>query len=298
MTIQTTNAVRGYSDFFASGFRAVTSRVRRPASVYGTPSMLFDTTPHATTSSNGTNSTTTPRRSLQDAFPRRTRPASMYVQPPETHETTRRKRRSSIISFSTRLFDRMTSTSSDEGSATSSPSPPRSRRSSRVYQSPSPDVPEVLITAGGPYIRTFPNGSSDADPVYQSLDPFAASPDSKSFFIDLSDTPPSATPKNESFLSLTGSSPDPSFLHLPHAPRRERPTSIQTMPLPSRSRRSSYQYRPPSQEKYDHFLILEEEESPVMTLEQRSTEHEGLNDPADIDWRQFHIDLLLDDTPF
>lgn len=137
--------------------------------------------------------------------------------------------------------------------------------------------------------------------LHNTIDPFSSSPDTRSMFIDLSsssDSSLSNTPKLESFLSLTGSSPSNRSSLI--FSRRERPTSIQTMPLPSRSRRSSWQYRAPSQEKEksDFFLILEEEpslatEGPDDTIHE---DHEEWDAPAKIDWHQFHIDLLTDDA--
>lgn len=128
-----------------------------------------------------------------------------------------------------------------------------------------------------------------------SIDPFASSPESISIFVDLTETPSSPTQKRESFLSFTSSSPDASFIHLPLPSRRERPTSIQTMPLPSRSRRSSFLFRPQIQDKVDTYRILQEEDLSWIT-ESIVEEHEEWNDPAKIDWRQFHFDLLHEDS--
>ena len=113
-------------------------------------------------------------------------------------------------------------------------------------------------------------------------------------FIDLSsDSSLAGTPKGESFLSLTCSSNNSSQIFT----RRERPTSVHTMPLPSRSRRSSFHYRPPATttitsplaEKSDFFLILEEEPS---LANEPILEDQEWDAPATIDWRQFHIDIL------
>jgi len=133
---------------------------------------------------------------------------------------------------------------------------------------------------------------------HQNIDPFDYSPEARSTFIDLSsDGSPAETPKGESFLSFTGPSSNRSSQIFT---RRERPTSIHTMPLPSRSRRSSIQYCPPvatinaTQEKsFDFFLISEEE--PSLAAEPIFEDLEW-DAPAKMDWRQFHIDLLTDDT--
>ena len=130
----------------------------------------------------------------------------------------------------------------------------------------------------------------------QPIDPFAASPDTRSMFIDLStDSSPAGTPKHESFLSLTASSSPRSSLFFG---RRERPTSIHTMPLPSRSRRSSLQLPhrgvplAAASEKYDFSWIVEEEPSAIETLREDPDEWDA---PAKIDWHQFHIDILTND---
>jgi hypothetical protein len=54
------------------------------------------------------------------------------------------------------------------------------------------------------------------------------------------------------------------------------------------------QYRPPNQEKTDFFLILEEE--PSLAAEPIYEDHDEWDAPAKIDWRQFHIDILTDDS--
>ncbi|KAF4613454.1 hypothetical protein D9613_008135 [Agrocybe pediades] len=271
--------VRGYSDFFASGFRAVTNR--------STPvraSFDMNTKPSPS-------STSSRRQSLSDITQRRARPSSMIIsrndsKSPATYESksaTKKGRRSSFISFSSRLFDRITSVRGDENMFSSK----RSSRSSR-------NGDESF------WVSTAPNGSSA---LHHPIDPFASSPDTRSMFIDLSSSSsgssPSDTPKHESFLSLTGSSVSPSNRSSLILSRRERPTSIQTMPLPSRSRRSSWQYRAPSQdkEKSDFFLILEEEPG-LEGLESSGYEdnEDQWDAPAKIDWHQFHIDILTDDA--
>ncbi|KAF8963102.1 hypothetical protein BDZ97DRAFT_1049576 [Flammula alnicola] len=270
------NGLRGYSDFFASGFRAVTTR---RSSSSRTSSESFIQTASSSSST---------RRTLADITPRRLRPTSMIVHT-STPKPREKRRRSSFVSFSSRLFDRMISASGHENSTMSSSSR-RSSRSSRFFESTDSSL-DVWITAGGPYTPSAPNGSPA---LHHPIDPFTSSPDARSMFIDLSsDSSPSGTPKRESFLSLTGSSSNRSSLLFA---RRDRPTSIHTMPLPSRSRRSSLQYRPPppSQEKSEFFWIVEEE--PSLAAEPILEDQDEWDAPAKIDWRQFHIDILTDDA--
>jgi len=268
------HSVRGYSDFFTSGFRAVTSRVSRPYSVSSFPRV-----------SDATCATEDPPQSLHGRAQRRARPTSMIMSKSNQSCENSRGRRSSIIAFSSRLFDRMKHASADEN-ANVSAGRRRSKRSSRPLEDSNSQVPQDWITTGGPFTPSSPNGRPD-EYVPQNTDPYTSSPDSKSFFVDLSD---SSSSKRESFLSLSGSSPDRSLLHVS---RRERPASIQTMPVLSRSRRSSLQYRPISQDKPNFFWTLEEEH-PILAAEPLVEDHEDRDDPARFDWRQFHVDLISD----
>lgn len=297
MQPSSSNGLRGYSDFFASGFRAVTSS--RSSRSSADPSILSAPSSSASPGS---------RRSLTDTTQRRLRPSSLIVHPstPKPHEP-KHNRRSSIITFSTRLFDRMASVYGDELSLR------RGSRNSRIFQAADDSAPDVWITAGGPFTPSAPNGRCAKSPpqhrsirltnkitisssVPQSIDPFSASPDTRSMFIDLStDSSPAGTPKHESFLSLTASSSPRSSLLFG---RRERPTSIQTMPLPSRSRRSSLQLPhrgvplAAAPEKSDFSWIVEEEPSAIEALREDPDEWDA---PAKIDWHQFHIDILTND---
>jgi hypothetical protein len=233
--------------------------------------------------------------SLLNITRRRPRPTSMLIQNTTTKATSREKnqRRSSFVDFSSRLFDRKPWTSNnDENSKISSDSKKHSRSSQNSNRS-NDSIPDVWVTTGGPLTPSAPNGRPD---LYQAIDPSNYS-EAKSMFVDLSsDSSPTGTPKGESFLSLTYSSNNSSQSFT----RLERPTSIHTMPLPSRSRRSSFHYRPPPApavtyaEKSDFFLILEEE--PSLATEPIFEDQEW-DAPAKIDWRQFHIDILTtDDT--
>ncbi|KAF8193321.1 hypothetical protein BJ912DRAFT_1021592 [Pholiota molesta] len=274
------NGLRGYSDFFASGFRAVTPH-RGSSRRYSTDASI------STASSS-----------------RRARPTSMIVQPtaPKTRGSKRHdsSRRSSFVTFSSRLFDRMTFSYADENSANmfssssqrSDSTSARSRLSRFFTSTDDSDElhPDVWITTGGPHTPSAPNGSAALH--LQSIDPFTSSPDARSMFIDLSsDSSPIGTPKRESFLSLTNSRSSSARSSLLFGTRRERPTSTHTAPLPSRSRQGVAPLNGP--EKYDFAWITEELEEPS-TVEP-IVEDQEWDAPAKIDWHQFHIDILTND---
>ena len=125
--------VSGYSDFFKSGFRAFTNRACSPQ-IY-----LFSS-PDATStlSSNPTK--------------RQPRPVSMIVQ--NTPREKARRRRTSFLSFSHLLDRKSTATSCNQESAISST---RSSTSSCAADS-GDSLPEVWITAGGPFTLSTLNG--------------------------------------------------------------------------------------------------------------------------------------------
>ncbi|KAF5379814.1 hypothetical protein D9615_005783 [Tricholomella constricta] len=328
-----TRSNRSYSEFFTSGFRAMS---RRHVSAIPSPSVTTPDSPPTTRS--------TRRHSSFISFTNRSsRTTSMIISSADSVKTlstesssasssssssARRHRRSSFVTFSSWLFDRKGSSAHADNYLSFSSSPPKNKRELLG----SSEVTEVWITAGGPFTPTSisKSSSSNGEPsLFQPIDPFSASPDSKSFFIDLTDSsssspslspsPPTSTSttrrtsKRESFLSFSGSSPDrSSFLHLPMPPRRrERPTSVQTLPIlpspspstspsksKSKSRRSSYLYRAPSRSqghssRYS-WTTVEEEESRAGTPEPMVEDlPEERSDPAqNIDWRQFHVELL------
>ncbi|KAF6759750.1 hypothetical protein DFP72DRAFT_806307 [Ephemerocybe angulata] len=310
--------LRGYSDFFASGFRAVSTRVkRRPTSSFSS----------ATTSSSDTEYDEPPysssaipsilpnvfRPRRQRTLSRRRRPASMMI--PTTQSTLieeRSNRRSSLVAFSSRLLDRMHFISGDENTAPASTppaTPRRKRRTSRFLgvlknsnnTSPSLGSGELWLSTGGPRTPSAPNGGPE---THVTIDPFASSPESRSFFIDLSSDGGSGNDdiahmkQRDSFLSMatsnSNSSPSISLVHV--SPRRERPISISTMPLPSRSRRSSFQCRGQSQEKIESWIAEEDESLDFLALTPEYspvTEGYERDDAAQIDWRQFHLNDLL-----
>ncbi|KAJ7692149.1 hypothetical protein B0H17DRAFT_1200726 [Mycena rosella] len=259
-----TQTNRTYSEFFSSGLRAMAgTSYRRSFSGCSLPAV--PTAPNALKSS--------ARYNVLRNLARRTRssssPTSSFMPSDDTtsSSTTRHRRRSSIVDISSRLFARMTH-SVDSWSLTTDPS------------------------------RQSDNDSCNS-PSYEKnhpiIDPFDASPNSSSFFIDCVETPvfvPTSPPRRQrpqSFLLL--GEPTKPLLRFPL--RRERRNSVQSMPLPCQSRRSSLQYRPPSRDKYDRSWALEEEETPSPTWIE---DVEEARDPAaNIDWRQFHIDLLSEE---
>lgn len=142
-----------------------------------------------------------------------------------------------------------------------------------------------------PYSLILTKSIKSYEKIRPDIDPFDSSPNSSSFFIDYVETPVSMATPQQSFLFLGEPTKSTSYIGFPL--RRERPTSIQSMPLPSQSRRSSFQYRPMSRDKYDRSWALEEEETLSPSW---SDDAEEMDDPAaSIDWRQFHNDLLHDD---
>ncbi|KAJ6543630.1 hypothetical protein DFH09DRAFT_1088778 [Mycena vulgaris] len=262
----TTQTNRTYSEFFSSGLRAMAgTSYRRPLSGCSSPS-IPPTPPNALKSSG--------RYNVLRNLARRTRTSSSptSLMPSDDTTSSRHRRRSSIVDLPSRLFSRMAH-SSDSWSLPGQTSP-RARQSEDY--------------------RSRNSTSYEKQPI---IDPFDASPHSTSFFIDCVDTPvftptpPSRKQRPQSFL-LLGEPKPLSYLRFPL--RRERRTSVQSLPLPSQSRRSSFQYRPPSRDKYDRSWALEEEEgTPSPTWIE---DVEDIHDPAaNIDWRQFHIDLLYEE---
>ncbi|KAJ2918477.1 hypothetical protein MD484_g1975, partial [Candolleomyces efflorescens] len=190
--------------------------------------------------------------------------------------------------------------SGDENAGASSASAkPRTKRFSRILRNSNTDsdssAREPWITAGDPLTPSAPNGGPDEWSARRgTIDPFASSPESKSFFIDLSDSSTTTSDaKRDSFLSMTTTASNSSpAISLFQFPRKERPISIQTMPLPPRSRCSSFQCR--GQGKRDSWVLAEEDADIFFPNGDALAEEfeEGDDAAAQIDWRQFHIDLL------
>jgi len=256
----------GYSDFFKSGFRAFTTR----SSCGQTSSSLHDFTTYPTFNT----ASLTPSKPTFYAIKRRPRPVSVIVQ--NTPREKARRRRSSFIAFTSHLFDRKSTTASDEKSTKSSINSSCSNRSSYVFDSGDSPLPDVWITAGGPFTVS---GSSDQIVLNRPTDSF----DTKSTYFDLSqdDDFGSDTRQRDSFLSFTSSSNRSSIMI----------THRSSIP----SRRSSFHYHLPlGQEKSDLFWVVERENDLLLSSDVMEVDHED-DAPANTDWRQFHVDILTND---
>lgn len=119
-------------------------------------------------------------------------------------------------------------------------------------------------------------------PIMDLEDPFSSSPQSRSFYVNLGDPSP-LPPKEESFLSLSN---DLDALY--RLPRRERPLSTPTMPLPF-----SGHYRRERRERIDPAWMLEES-SPELEAQDdgENADVTEVNLDGVSDWRQFHVDWL------
>lgn len=267
-----------YSEFFTSGFlfscAATTMSLHR---VPHTTSHIFN-------------------------FTRRSQSVSL----PTTPSTTPSKRkkssqRFSFLSFSSWFFHSRT----ESDTRSSSPSP-----STDDKQALSLDV-DIANVLTSPYL--VPSSSQRLVPFLINiilvlistpshlLDPFAASPKSSSFFSD----PPSPSPPYQSSrstsLDMYEVFPDPPLFHHPAGRAvRDRPTSVQSVPLPSRSQRDFHSPRWSSRrtqpEPFTGPLLdhLTENDRPTMP-EPFDEDTHGWSDPAHhVDWRQFHNELLGD----
>ncbi|KAG5652606.1 hypothetical protein H0H81_004388 [Sphagnurus paluster] len=283
-----------YSDFFTSGFRAMTNRSRCQVSAVSAPSSS------TATDSTSTTRRTTRRHSFGGLICRRSRttspvaPLSEAIITPSPSSPSSR-RRSSIATFSSWLFDRKGSKSPHSDSSLSHNTSPKIKHCEILGTA---EKIEIDITADGPFTQTNTFNSSQEDSAPDPIDPFSLSPDSKFLFVELTESVLTSRHiyKPEPFLSFSTSSPDRSFLHLPTT-RRERPTSVQSMPLPSR--RSSYQYyhRSPSRDRSSCYVWTVEEDSRIATPEPVVEHLEERLDPMHhMDWRQFHLEVLLDEA--
>ncbi|KAK0494074.1 hypothetical protein EDD18DRAFT_1356021 [Armillaria luteobubalina] len=272
-TMQSTRErLAGYSDFFASGLlakarRAYERRCRPSSAILPESSIQLPPQPkhlrrHSSVckrmSVSGTADTDSDAHFLAEE---------------------KRRRRSSVAEFSSRLFDRITTNPSTGERRSIDLSTKINRRRSLRKQSVVPDDSDVVwITA------------PESRPVEPTRTYSSFNSDEISFTPWTQITPPISTPKHESFLSFSGSSRSGSTRSLAF-PRRERPTSIQTMPLPStQSPRSSF-YCNRRSTIVEFPWVLEEEESWIGDDDELLDE----NDPARIDWRQFHVEVLQDE---
>ncbi|KAL0068051.1 hypothetical protein AAF712_004954 [Marasmius tenuissimus] len=256
----------GYSAFFFSGYRAICSRC---------PSEKPLATAPPTYSFPGR------RHSLKkDSKPS---PLSSTLRPPSSSKTSRRN---SVVEF----FGKLSMSSSNAQKCKR-----ESRRHSSFIEA---DAWSTAATSPKRARTTSARTRAEPSPQYHSIDPFSASPQSSSFFIDLDLTdspsyfmgspgsPRSNRTKRFSFLSLSSSSND----NTPS--RRDRPTSIHTLPRSSVYSVSSYA------EKLERFADELSEELEEITLSDEWSDgdsSDGGSDPGTLDWRQFHLDLM-DDT--
>ncbi|KAF9525775.1 hypothetical protein CPB83DRAFT_858867 [Crepidotus variabilis] len=274
---------RGYSDFFASGLRAVTNRARRASFtrrsidvVHTSASYWTDRCPES-----------------PNSFVRR-RHTSLVDQPDIVHDKAK-KRRSALIALSARLFDRGSSSSAEESLSTSTASS-GSRRSSKLSGSfhvvgGSEEEGVVLLSEGRAKIDTKTSAS------LRPLEPHSAPADISSHTITFpSDFVSSSHPgKRESFLSLNDSASSKSSFMLPPLP--EHPESIHLDCMPAHSRRSSIELLPtPSPSKADFTWPSEDNDihSPDNLKCHQPNVKEHWDAPANLDWHQFHTDILSD----
>ncbi|KAF9038956.1 hypothetical protein BDZ89DRAFT_1129476 [Hymenopellis radicata] len=250
----------GYSDFFASGFRAV---VRRTSISLRAPTSPEDITTASL------HSTPTACHRHPHSFSFSSKRSLIDISADE-----KQRRRASFMEFSSALFDKLTAAAAD------SDAPPLygGRRRAQGLCKPHSDG---WITGGGPVSYPFVEVDFTS---FQTIDPFTSSPDAKSIFIDLSSetSTASSAQKRESFLSLS----DGSVVSLVETPPPPRPMSL---PAPTAVRKS------PAPKRRDtiNFPWVEDDEEDNWI---GHTEDDTVEDPANrIDWRQFHVDVLLDD---
>ncbi|KAJ3748136.1 hypothetical protein DFH05DRAFT_888428 [Lentinula detonsa] len=283
--------VGGYSDFFSSGFRAISlndspSRPRKSSlySLSSIPSDLIHSIP-----------STSRRRSIVDDN-RRRKPMSWSLKRREESHTNlstseKRKKRSSFIEFSAGLFEKMNPGVLQPRSFVEFDN---NQKRLRLHSRNGSSGREKLGMSG--LIGTHVSSIQTCYPDANERDPFNPSPHSESFFIDLSDSSSfSSSPKrsrHQSFISFSGAS----VSTLNRFTRRERPASIHSLPtsdlLSSRpiqtkhpfSRSPSYQH-PANLDKADSILQEKASSDPESPYEH------GNRDLADIDWREFHIQL-------
>ncbi|KIK60245.1 hypothetical protein GYMLUDRAFT_59706 [Collybiopsis luxurians FD-317 M1] len=286
MQTPTRSRVGGYSDFFSSGFRAIASKNAtsrsRPSSTYSLPaskSSPFHTKLSSPRSSSDGGEKGRPVFRLhRSKSGKESVSDSLASSSSSAAAADKQRKRSSLIDFSAKLLDRISL--GGAGGATEARSfvqfdetkkrlrPPERRhlRSASATDWPKSRMSaDTQITA----IRTYYPDSNETDP-------FNPSPSSKSFFIDLSDSstaPSPVRPRHQSYISFSGSS----LSSLTSFTRRERPTSMHSLPAPA--------VRSPSRNsKFEPFT----EESTA----QLDSIYETERDLSNIDWREFHIHLF------
>ncbi|KAF5391625.1 hypothetical protein D9757_002403 [Collybiopsis confluens] len=282
MQAHTRSRAGGYSDFFFSGFRAITSRnddrSSRPSSTYSLP---------VTAPSSSASPKESPLRHSTDGG-EKGRISRMGVRKVGQGSTSDRpvspdkqRKRSSILEISSKLFDKMIPGASEAKSFVDFDDTRHRLRTPYHHHSRSATTADwsKSVLSTNSHITAIRTQCPDSN----ELDPFNSSPESKSFFIDLTDSssiPSPARPKNQSYISFSGSS----LSSLTSFTRRERPTSSYSLPAPrSPSRNSTYLS---SLDKHDSSPSPEE----GVVLDSIYETENG--DLSTIDWREFHIHLF------
>ncbi|KAF9261913.1 hypothetical protein L218DRAFT_945680 [Marasmius fiardii PR-910] len=255
--MQNTESRGGYSAFFSSGYRAIRSRAELPVNksfTYPFPSIHSSESPIC-----------------QDC--KRTSVSRTLRSPPEDS----RKRRHSVIRF----FDKIASNTSDAHDAK------ERRRSSFEF-----DMWTRIHVATGLQKGASRQARGEKHPLHQqqTIDPFSSSPESKSFFIELADSPihiRSPSVHNHPKRNPLSSARETSFTF---PILRERPTSVHTLPTP---RPSNYRQRS-SVYSVTSYLGKAGGELDQDSGEIDVSLPEEWIDPAELDWRQFHIQFLDD----
>ncbi|KAL0570191.1 hypothetical protein V5O48_011781 [Marasmius crinis-equi] len=252
----------GYSAFFSSGYRAIRTRCQPEESVATASSIL-------------------PFPQHSDRKPSQPSPLSRTLRPPS--EPPKKNRRNSVVE----LFDKVTSSRSN---AT------KRKKDGRRHSFIDSDLLSKALVGHRRQRTTSSRSRSDPPPQHHPIDPFSSSPESSSFFIDLDLTdsptyfmksPQTSRSKRFSFLSLSSSSNDSTRFNLP---RRDRPTSVHTLPAPYSNDhlRSSVHSVSSYAEKLEQFAHELSEELEEISLSEEWSD----DDPGNMDWRQFHVELL------
>ncbi|KIY63551.1 hypothetical protein CYLTODRAFT_413948 [Cylindrobasidium torrendii FP15055 ss-10] len=264
--MQQTKGRMGYSDFFASGLRSVLKRGNKRAHARG----LFDSPP----SSPLGRSFKSPATHASQDQPSVSRLSFSYKRTSRTAMPDKQRRRESFVDFSSQLLGRLSNAKSSHKRSTSLSSLTRPA-------SPPPQL-DVWITEGGPF--SLANTEAGEQRV---LDPFGSSPDATSIFIDLIPRPTidiSHQGKEGSIRECQD--PVYSFLSMSSESLELGPAPSTTF-AHSKSKSISYQDMPLSP------LEMEEEEMWTFHLDFVDEEEEDLTNR--IDWRSFHVDILLDE---
>ncbi|KAF9066333.1 hypothetical protein BDP27DRAFT_1365744 [Rhodocollybia butyracea] len=288
MQAPTRSRVGGYSDFFSSGFRITSKKATttrpRPVSTYSISSISPTTqTPSKRSSFRWQSTETNEKTGIRS--PKLHQDLNSSSSAPSS-STDKQRRRSSFIEFSTKLFDKITPGVSEPRSFMQFDDT-KTRRRPHIRTNSS-DWPNSPTTHNSSFRPHYSNANS--------IDPFSSSPDSKSFFIDLSDSSSSvsvpARARHQSYISFSGSSLH-SFMSFS---KRERATSIHSIhSLPPQayphghgpSRNSGSYFIPTNSDKFDH--SFPEESSSILESPYENGED---GDLSNIDWREFHIQLF------